>query len=97
MSQIQVPGLVVHAEDDPFIPPETVTEQKFPPGVALEMISHGGHLGYVSRRPWEGDHRWLESRLLAWLADRWAEKLPKHPSTTRTPQGGLFAHEFRPA
>ncbi len=70
--RIRVPGLVVHAEDDPFVPAEPFRAVEFPPGLALELISSGGHLGYVSQRQWNGDRRWLDGRLTAWLAARWA-------------------------
>jgi hypothetical protein len=74
--QIQVPGLVVHAEDDPFIPAEPFRKVAFPPGLALELKSHGGHLGYFSRTSWGGDRRWLDSRLAGWLASHWEANLP---------------------
>lgn len=70
--RIQVPGLVIHAEDDPFIPPEHFRAITFPHGLALELIPSGGHLGYFSRERWGGDHRWLDGRLTAWLASRWS-------------------------
>lgn len=70
--RIRVPGLVIHAEDDPFIPAETVRDVHFPPRLALELISQGGHLGYVSRDPWQGGRRWLDGRLSTWLAEHWA-------------------------
>lgn len=69
--RIALPGLVVHAEDDPFIPSGPFRAIAFPPGLALELIPSGGHLGYLSRRPWGGDRRWLDARLVAWLAARW--------------------------
>jgi predicted alpha/beta-fold hydrolase len=69
--QIKVDGLVIHAEDDPFIPPAPFRRVVFPAGLALELIPNGGHLGYVSRRCWDGDRRWLDTRLAAWLAARW--------------------------
>jgi predicted alpha/beta-fold hydrolase len=70
--RIEVPGLVVHAEDDPFIPPEPLSEISFPRHLALELLPFGGHLGYVSRNRWNGDRRWLDSRITAWLEARWA-------------------------
>lgn len=68
---IRIPGLVVHAEDDPFIPVEPFRLARFPEGLALELIPSGGHLGYFSRNRWEGDRRWLEARLATWLALHW--------------------------
>lgn len=69
--QIRIPGLVVHAADDPFIPVETFRAPSFPPNIEAELHPHGGHMGYISRSPWRGDHRWLESRIAHWLAHRW--------------------------
>lgn len=71
LNRIEVPGLVIHAEDDPFIPLEPFQQARFPPQVALEIYRQGGHLGFISRKPWSGDHRWLIARIAAWLADRW--------------------------
>lgn len=69
---IVVPGLVVHAMDDPFIPFEPFLTVPFPPRLALELIPGGGHLGYLSRSPWRGSRRWLDVRLTAWLASHWS-------------------------
>lgn len=69
--RVRVPGLVVHALDDPFIPAATFRGIAFPPRLALELIPGGGHLGYVSRRRWDGDRRWLDARLTAWLVAHW--------------------------
>jgi uncharacterized protein len=69
--RITVPGLVVHATDDPFIPAAPFLCARFPATLRLELTTGGGHLGFVSRRPWQGDRRWLEARLATWLADRW--------------------------
>ncbi|MGC8643514.1 MAG: hypothetical protein ACP5XB_26960, partial [Isosphaeraceae bacterium] len=69
--RIKLPGLVIHAADDPFIPVEPFLRARFPATLRFELTEGGGHLGYVSRRPWQGDRRWLEARLAAWLAERW--------------------------
>ena len=71
LERITVPGLVIHAEDDPFIPVEPFLVAAFPAGLALELIPHGGHLGYVARHPWGGGRRWLDARLTSRLAARW--------------------------
>ena len=57
------PGLIVHARDDPFIPHEPFERAHRPANLSLELVDHGGHLGYLSRRPWDGDRRWLDARL----------------------------------
>ena len=69
--RIEASGLVIHSLDDPFIPAEPFRKIIFPPGLALELIPGGGHLGYLSRSKWDGDHRWLDARLTAWLSERW--------------------------
>lgn len=86
LSKIRVPGLLVHAEDDPFIPVESYRGLAFPATLALEMNLHGGHLGYISRTPWGGDRRWLDSRLSLWLADYWE-------TAQNTSEGGQNAHD----
>ncbi len=71
ISRIAIPGLVIHAADDPFIPSEPFHHARFPAALRFELTRHGGHLGYVSRSRRQGDRRWLDARLTAWLDDRW--------------------------
>jgi len=71
IEQIQVPGLVIHALDDPFIPMESFSAIRFPAHLSCEFVPHGGHLGYWSRQAWDGDRRWLDARIGHWLASRW--------------------------
>ncbi len=72
LARIPQPGLIVHAQDDPFVPLDAFVRAERPPHLALELIGGGGHLGYLSRNRWLGDHHWLEARLCAWLVSRWA-------------------------
>lgn len=74
--RIRIPGLVVHAADDPFIPIEAFRDVVFPPNVEFDLRETGGHMGFISRSPWRGDHRWLETRLADWLARRWSLEDP---------------------
>ena len=76
LERIQLPGLIVHALDDPFIGAEPFLHIRNPPACSVELLAHGGHLGYLSRRPWMGSRRWLDSRLVTWLTARWAGRLP---------------------
>jgi predicted alpha/beta-fold hydrolase len=69
--RIRVPGLVVHSRDDPLIPASLFDGITFPRELELEMTVSGGHVGYVGRTAWDGDRRWLEGRLVAWLTDHW--------------------------
>jgi predicted alpha/beta-fold hydrolase len=79
LDRIVVPGLIVHAMDDPFIPHEPFLQSERPPRLALELLQSGGHMGYFSRRPWQGDRRWLDARLDAWLRSHWAIVAPSTP------------------
>ena len=72
--QITIPGLVVHAADDPFIPVDPFYQIAFPENLALELLPSGGHLGYLGRNLWSGECRWLDMRLTAWLASHWATR-----------------------
>jgi predicted alpha/beta-fold hydrolase len=71
LDQIPVPGLVIHAEDDPFIPLDPFRNARFPTSIEVEILPTGGHLGFISRERWAGDRRWLVTRMAAWLVDRW--------------------------
>lgn len=75
LGQIEIPALIVHAADDPFIPVEPFRDARPSHLVEIEITSHGGHLGYLSHAPFEGDRRWLEARLAAWLLARWGRGL----------------------
>ena len=71
VGRISVAGLVVHAADDPFIPVETVRDARFPEQVCVRIETHGGHLGFLSKEPCEGGHRWLDACITRWLCARW--------------------------
>ena len=71
VGQIAATGLVIHAKDDPFIPLEPFLRAQFAGSIEVEIYPRGGHLGFISRKPWAGDRRWLVTRLAAWLAARW--------------------------
>jgi uncharacterized protein len=75
LPRVEVPGLIVHSMDDPFVPPEPVVNASRPPELAVELWPHGGHLGYLSRSSWQGDHRWLDARLACWLQAHWHGRL----------------------
>src|SRR5262249_51528397 len=98
IERIKLPGLVVHALDDPFIPSSPFLRITFPPQLALELIPSGGHLGYLSRDPWGGDHHWLDARLSCWLSRRWnagvqtLDDVRLRRGTSRERQGGQSAH-----
>lgn len=68
LSCIQIPTLVLHAKDDPFMTEDVIpTHQELSPHVTLEITEAGGHVGFVmGKYPWAPEY-WLESRIPAFL------------------------------
>lgn len=68
LPRIRRPTLIVHALDDPFMPPAIVPQAAaLAPRVTLELSARGGHVGFVSAGPLGQPRFWLEDRLAAWL------------------------------
>ncbi|GHB09279.1 hydrolase [Salinicola rhizosphaerae] len=62
LGEIELPTLILHAKDDPFMPADLFARLPAPsPEVRLELSRHGGHVGYIER------HR---GRWRSWLARR---------------------------
>lgn len=64
ISRIRIPTLIIHAEDDPFIPFEPMRDPSIAanPYVLLLATKHGGHVAFVSA---SADERfWAESCLV---------------------------------
>jgi predicted alpha/beta-fold hydrolase len=65
--RIQIPTLIIHAEDDPFIPFDSLRHPSVGanPNVILLAPPHGGHVGFVSDGHTPGEDRfWAENRLI---------------------------------
>jgi uncharacterized protein len=66
---IKLPTLIVHAQDDPFIPyapllsPE-VSENR---NVAVLLTEKGGHVGFLGKPVMREDHRWAENRVIQFV------------------------------
>ncbi len=60
---IEVPTLLVHAKDDPFMTADVIpSPAELSPSVTLEVTDAGGHVGFVSGKyPWRPVY-WLEER-----------------------------------
>ena len=67
--RIEIPTLILHASDDPFMYPQTVPlREELPPTVTLELSPHGGHIGFVAGSlPWRPRY-YAETRIAEWLA-----------------------------
>ncbi len=64
--KIRIPTLIIHAQDDPFIPFEPLRDPAFTnnPYILLIDPERGGHVAFVSSRPNGEDRFWSENRIL---------------------------------
>lgn len=63
LKHIQVPTLLVHSKDDPFMTEDVVPQPSdLSEHVQLELTEYGGHVGFISGRyPWRPEY-WLDKR-----------------------------------
>lgn len=69
VAQIRIPTLIVHAQDDPFVPFASLSEASVTgnPQVLLLAPEHGGHVAFLSAESTEEDRFWAENRLIDFL------------------------------
>jgi predicted alpha/beta-fold hydrolase len=67
---IQVPTLIVHSKDDPFMSEDVIPcKQELSSVVLLEITEGGGHVGFVGGKyPWRPEY-WLETRVPQFLRE----------------------------
>jgi predicted alpha/beta-fold hydrolase len=71
LRSITTPTLILHAEDDPFIPADAIpTEAELGPDVTLELSQHGGHVGFVAGAVPFRARYWLETRICAYMKEQ---------------------------
>jgi hypothetical protein len=66
LKDIHKPALIIHAQDDPFIPfyPLTDSSIESNPNILLIGPEHGGHVGFIgTRNDFDSDRFWMENRL----------------------------------
>lgn len=66
IDRVQVPTLIITAEDDPFVPPEPFRDPKVTrnPYIELHVCAHGGHCGFITDRSEDADGYWAENRIV---------------------------------
>jgi predicted alpha/beta-fold hydrolase len=66
VDQIKVPTLIIHAEDDPFIPFDPLREKSFSenPYLLLLKTDRGGHVAFIAARNQAEDRFWAENRVV---------------------------------
>ncbi|MDR5858687.1 hydrolase [Halomonas eurihalina] len=76
LETIALPTLILHADDDPFMPQGLYNGLTLGPGIRLETARHGGHVGYVE---------WQNGRPASWLARRVGRQLDAWSTRASTP------------
>lgn len=67
VSAITKPTLIIHAEDDPFMPTTVLPDPaEIPESVSVELCRHGGHVGFVGGSLFRPVY-WLEKRIPEYL------------------------------
>jgi uncharacterized protein len=69
IAHIRVPTLVIHAQDDPFLPADRipVAAMEDNPWVTPVVTRRGGHVGFLGGSPLR-PRFWVEDAIAAWLA-----------------------------
>jgi uncharacterized protein len=69
IAQIRIPTLIVHAQDDPFVPFAPLNEASVTdnPQVVLLAPERGGHVAFLSAESSDEDRFWGENRLIDFL------------------------------
>lgn len=64
LNKINIPTLIIHALDDPFMTKEILPQQheQVSPFVSLELSKYGGHVGFVGGSFFKPNY-WLEERI----------------------------------
>jgi predicted alpha/beta-fold hydrolase len=64
LKQIEHPTLILHAMDDPFVPPNSVpNEGELSASISFEISQHGGHMGFIKGGlPWKPSY-WFAQRI----------------------------------
>lgn len=65
---IRRPTLVIASRDDPLAPWRPFLHLVDLPDVQVEITERGGHLGFVGRRGLDPDRRWVDWRIVEWVA-----------------------------
>jgi predicted alpha/beta-fold hydrolase len=71
--RVYVPSLIIHAQDDPFIPFDPFSRAELQGNDLLQLLApeNGGHVGFFAERNGsaEPDRYWAENRALAFCAE----------------------------
>jgi hypothetical protein len=70
LPRIRVPTLLVHAADDPFVPPDAIPHDTIAanPALVAALTEQGGHVGFIAGAPWKPEF-WAEAEAARFVAE----------------------------
>ncbi|MBI1247216.1 alpha/beta fold hydrolase [bacterium] len=68
LPDITIPGLILTADDDSVVPVEIFSQHPRSSSVELEVTRGGGHLGFIAPKSLVPDRRWMDQRVVQWIA-----------------------------
>lgn len=73
LGRVRVPTLLIHADDDPFLPAAALPHEAIAanPCLSTAFTPNGGHVGFVRGTPWS-PRFWAEERAARFLAEHLA-------------------------
>jgi predicted alpha/beta-fold hydrolase len=71
LAGVRTPTLLLHAVDDPFLPPRCIPAREADMSPALQLVLHrrGGHVGFLEGTPWR-PRFWADEESARFLAHR---------------------------
>ena len=86
IDRISVPGLIITAEDDPFVPSPPFREPAVTsnPFLEVRVMRYGGHCAFVADPHNGGDGYWAEERILEFVRRHATNRVPPS-AASRTP------------
>ncbi len=66
LSRIEIPTVLISAEDDPFVKPQDYQQAKLSSQCVLHLEKYGGHMGYIHKSG-IGYERWVDGELKKYL------------------------------
>ena len=85
LPSIKQPVTILFSEDDPVVPVEPLFDSLHSSSIETITTHQGGHLGFLAGRNDDPDFRWLDWRIIDWLAEGRQTK-PKAESGKRNDQ-----------
>jgi hypothetical protein len=67
LKDIEVPTLILTAQDDPLVPIASFDGVALSASTKLHIAEGGGHLGYIAVRGRDPDRRWMDWRIVDWV------------------------------